>query len=147
MQIVEYLKNLDIRLLVALIGFVGVLIGAFISCFTTFCLDWIKFNREEKIYYKRKRENAIFKSINFLIELTANLSTMKQNKKVPDEKRIVYNSLLSELTLYANKKIELLFCELVLELIHDVENSTNNFEYKKVYKYTKIAKKNLGIED
>ena len=49
MQIVGYIKNLDIRLLVALIGFVGVLIGAFISCFTTFCLDWIKFNREEKI--------------------------------------------------------------------------------------------------
>ena len=33
-----------------------VLLGAFISCATTWLLDWLRCNREEKIHHKRMKE-------------------------------------------------------------------------------------------
>ena len=40
-----------------------IIIGALISCGTTCFLDWLKFGREEKVYYRRKREETYLEMI------------------------------------------------------------------------------------
>ena len=146
MQIVEYIKNLDIRLLVALIGFVGVLIGAFISCFTTFCLDWIKFNREEKIYYKRKKEETYIEMLDIITNYCANLNYMKKTKSLGLERRREFNAIRTKASLYANKKIADDFYNLMATLFDEILGN-GSFNDKKRQELTDNIKKDLKIED
>ena len=64
-----------------------VLIGAIISCGTTFFLDWIKCGREEKIYYKRKREETYIEMQDYITDLNAHWNEVK-NKFLNNDLRL-----------------------------------------------------------
>ena len=146
MQIVEYIKNLDIRLLVALIGFVGVLIGAFISCFTTFCLDWIKFNREEKIYYKRKKEETYIRMLDIITNNLACLESMKKTKIWEVERKREINAFKSKADLYAKKKIADDFYNILSNMLGEAIGD-ETFDKSKVDKLVEDIRKDLNFED
>lgn len=143
MQIVGYIKNLDIRLLVALIGFVGVLIGAFISCFTTFCLDWIKFNREEKIYYKRKKEETYIEMQKFITDCMGHWHEVK-NGHICGELRIKYNNLRPNAHIYANQTITDEFYDLASDMMTGKNKET--YDERNNHLIDAI-RKDLKIED
>ena len=94
---------MDINIKIALIGFIGTLIGAFVSCGTTFLLDLIKCNREEKTYYKRKREETYIEMQDFLTELNAHWHELRVHN-ISNTIRIAYNSLRGKAHIYAKKE-------------------------------------------
>ena len=144
MQIVGYIKNLDIRLLVALIGFVGVLIGAFISCFTTFCLDWIKFNREEKIYYKRKKEETYISICALIYKLIGSQGNYVNNSN----KERFYEQIMNlavNLEIYASKKVYDLFAKKIIKELNP--NTKYNVSDETIRNFINLIKEDLNFKE
>lgn len=144
MGIIEYLKNMDIRLLVALIGFVGVLIGAFISCFTTVCLEWIKFCREEKIYYKRKKEETYSSICSIIYKLTGS-----EGHYIKDSNRETFYEQIMDLVvcleIYASRKVYDFFVKKVIKEL----NKENNYyiSNETLTNFINLIKEDLKIKD
>ena len=83
---------MSIEIKVALIGLFGALLGGLISCGTTFFVEWKKCNHEEKLYYKRKKEETYIEMQDFLTELNAHWHELRVHN-ISDTIRIGYNSL------------------------------------------------------
>ena len=81
-----------------------ILLGALISCGTTWFLDLIKFNREEKLYFKRKREETYLEMQDFITDLNAHWNELK-NKFLNNDLRLKYNALRSKTHTYCKKEI------------------------------------------
>ena len=81
-----------------------VLLGALISCGTTMFLDWIKFNREERIHHKRKREEVYIEMQDFIVSCCAHWDYLKIGQ-VDIETRIKYNNLRTKAHIYGKKEI------------------------------------------
>ena len=93
-----------------------VLIGAIISCGTTFFLDWIKCGREEKIYYQRKREETYIEMQDSITDLNAHWNEVK-NKFLNNDLRLKYNALRSKSHTYCKKEIVDYFYEIASDLM------------------------------
>ena len=116
----EVLKNLDVKVLCALITLIGslggVIIGALISCGTTFFLDCIKSKREEKLHYKRKREETYIEMQDFITDLNAHWNELKKNF-LNNDLRLKYNALRSKAHTYCKKEIVDYFYEIANDLM------------------------------
>lgn len=120
-----------------------IIIGALISCGTTFLLDCIKFNREEKIYYKRKKEEAYLEMQDFITDLTAHWKELKSNY-LSNELRLKYNALRSKAHLYGKKETVDIFYELATDLMtgkHDETYQKRNLDF------INLIKEELNIKE
>lgn len=124
-----------------------IIIGALISCGTTWFLDLIKFNREEKIYYKRKKEDVLLASINYVQNFVAKINIYKQNKYLPNTEREKYNMLLVQIKMYAGKKLQEKFYKMLGEIMYDINNSGDTFKNEDIDNYINLVRKELKIED
>ena len=124
-----------------------VLIGAIISCGTTFFLDWIKCGREEKIYYKRKREEVLLSSINYIHDLYAKLDIYRQRKDFPNSEREKHNLMLAQVKMYTAKKIQTKFYSIMSHVIGNINGVNAKADETLVDDYIKIIKQDLKIED
>jgi len=81
-----------------------ILIGALISCGTTFFLDCIKSKREEKLHYKRKREDIYLRFYRLVV--TA-YKVREEGLDLNDKDVIIpnYIELETEMELYGSSKI------------------------------------------
>jgi hypothetical protein len=93
-----------------------IIVGALISCGTTFFLDWIKCTREEKRYYKRKREETYVEMQDYITDLNAHWAEVKNNY-LSTELRLKYNALRSKSHIYGKKDITELFYGLTSDLM------------------------------
>ena len=81
-----------------------IIIGALISCSTTWLLDWIKCKREEKLHYKRKREDIYLRFYRLVV--TA-YKIREEGLDLRDKDVIIpnYIELETEMELYGSSKI------------------------------------------
>lgn len=123
--------------------FLLVLLGALISCGTTFFLDLIKCNREEKLYYKRKREETYIEMQDYITDLNAHWNELK-NKFLNNDLRLKYNALRSKAHTYCKKEIVNYFYEIANDLMtgnrkDDLQDRMDNF--------INMVRQDLKIED
>ncbi len=81
-----------------------VLLGALISCGTTLFLEWLRYRREEKLYYKRKKEEAYVEMQDFLVDCCAHWNELKTGY-VSVDIRLKYNSIRTKAHIYAKRDI------------------------------------------
>ena len=120
-----------------------ILLGALISCGTTWFLDLIKFNREEKLYFKRKREETYLEMQDFITDLNAHWNELK-NKFLNNDLRLKYNALRSKTHTYCKKEIVDYFYERANDLMtgnrkDDLQERMDNF--------INMIRSDLKIED
>lgn len=120
-----------------------ILLGALISCGTTWFLDLIKFNREEKLYFKRKREETYLEMQDFITDLNAHWNELK-NKFLNNDLRLKYNALRSKAHTYCKKEIVNYFYGIANDLMtgnrkDDLQERMDNF--------INMIRSDLKIED
>ena len=93
-----------------------VLLGALISCGTTWFLELLRYRREEKLYYKRKKEEAYIEMQDFLVDCCAHWNELKTGY-VSVDIRLKYNSIRTKAHIYSKKEIVDEFYSLAIELI------------------------------
>ena len=108
-----------------------IILGALISCGTTFFLDLIKCGREEKIYYKRKREETYIEMQDFLTDLNAHWAELKKHL-LNNDLRLKYNALRSKAHTYCKKEIVDYFYDIANDLMtgeigNDLQERVDNF--------------------
>lgn len=141
-RLIEILQKLDIQILTALIAFIGVIIGAIISSITTFFLDWLKFNRDEKAYYKRKKEEAYIEMQDLIADYYAHIDEMKKTNTINKELRIRYNNIRSKSHIYVDKKISEKFYDVINSVIGEVVGK-EQFKQDEWDKLTEDMRKDL----
>lgn len=117
-----------------------ILFGALISCGTTAFLDWIRFERDENIYNKRKKEEAYVAMLDFMTEFFAKSHTIRQTNSVSNELRIKINGLKTKGYLYLNKKFVDEYYQVIIDM---TEKEVEADKMDNLYSY---ARKDLGIE-
>lgn len=141
---------MDLKLVIInmLSGFFGVLIGGLI----TYIIQNQKYQKEQEIYYKQKRENIYLrylKSINEFYEIADPITQLcrldlcnspEEELKIITEFKNFYISILSEIELFCNNEIKNKFKEIYLEF-----NKTSSFSFKQLLELEKLFKKDLGI--
>ena len=125
----------------ALIGLIGVLIGAVITALFTWFLDELRSDREQKIYITHKREETYLKALDCLISVSADHQLIMTGNPTNEVKEKI-NSTISYINLYASDKISKNYLALQKEL----QNSPNKKTYLKMEKLIKDIKKELKIE-
>lgn len=121
--------------------FLLVLLGAIISCGTTWFLDFLRYRREEKIYYKRKKEETYIKMQKLITDFMGRWNEVKQGH-ICKELRIKYNDIRPEAHIYANQSITDEFYNFVNDLLKGVNkdgyNKRNDFLIEAIRKDLKI---------
>lgn len=125
----------------ALIGLIGVLIGAVITALFTWFLDELRSDREQKIYITHKREETYLKALDCLISVSADYQWIMTGNPTNEVKEKI-NSTISYINLYASDKISKNYLALQKEL----QNSPNKKTYLKMEKLIKDIKKELKIK-
>lgn len=113
-----------------------ILLGASISCGTTFFIDWIKFKRDEKTYFKRKKEEAYNKFSMICIKLKL-LETINQEEINNDKTFNELTNSVAQLAIYAPSVIKNKICRYKLK----------DFNEKKLEEMIELFRKDLKIED
>lgn len=125
----------------AVIGLVGVVIGAIITALFTWFLDYLRNVREQKIYIARKREETYLKAIDCLISMGTDLKWLLSGEHCNEIKEKV-NSTIPYIKLYASEKIKKKYSSLQKEL----QNNPNEKTGPKIENLIKNIKKELNIE-
>lgn len=128
---------MDAQIIAAVIGATGVVIGVLITSIITGISDAIKYNREEEIYYKRKKEEAYIKCINFITNIE--FSENKTNCKGITHENII--QMLTELKLYASYNIYNKF----EYLAHDIINQQSSINRDKIDEFITLLRNDLKI--
>lgn len=121
-----------------------IILGALISCGTTCFLDWLKFNRDEKVYYKRKKEEVYL----FVCDLIYRISTSNGEYIKGLNKAELYeiiSNLAVKLEIYASSKIHKYFMENIAEEL-SIENKFKISE-EKLKKIIELIRNDLNIKD
>lgn len=130
---------MDTQIIAAVIGAIGVVIGVLITSIITGISDAIKYNREEEIYYKRKKEEAYIKCINFITNIE--FSESKTNCKGITHENII--QMLTELKLYASYNIYNKF----EYLAHDIIKQQSSINRDKIDEFITLLRNDLNIKD
>lgn len=143
MSLLEILKNMDTKLLSALIGFAGVIIGTILTIFSTLIVEYFRIKREEKKYNVQRKETIYCKSCELIDKVTIfNKDTIIDNvdfyKKIIEE----FISVEVQLKLFAPKCIFEQFKALLKEFIEKKSISNNNET-----NFIDILRKDLNIKD
>lgn len=120
-----------------------IIIGALISCGTTFFLDWIKCNREEKLHYKRKREETYIEMQDYITDLNAHWNELKNNVLSVDL-RLKYNALRSKAHTYCKKEIVDYFYGIANDLM--TGNRKDDLQYR-MDNFINMIRVDLKIEE
>ena len=143
MQIIEIIKHFDNSLITALIGFCGVLLGTFISCATTWLLDWLKYNREEQRYFKRKKEEVYISICTMIYKLTSS-----EGYCINEFNREEYTEQLLNITvnleIYASKRVYDYFAKKVIKEMSKENNY--NVSNEILTSFIKLIKEDLKLE-
>lgn len=123
-----------------------IIIGALISCGTTCFLDWLKFGREEKVYYRRKREETY-------LEMIDNIDTficadIAQHFQLDNATKLseIGNDIRAKAKLYAKKEIASEYYRLMRDLIEDNKGG-DGFTFAKWDKLVSDIKEDLNIKE
>lgn len=123
-----------------------VLLGALISCGTTWFLDWLKFGREEKMYYRRKKEETY-------LEMLANIDTLfgakiSENFQLDGNIDTIKTSdnLNARIRLYCNKNIADNYHHLMTQLYENSKDE-NGFKFSKWDKLVSDIRNDLNIKE
>lgn len=123
-----------------------IIIGALISCGTTCFLDWLKFGREEKVYYRRKREETY-------LEMIDNIDTficadIAQHFQLDNATKLseIGNDIRAKAKLYAKKEIASEYYSLMRDLIEDNKGG-DGFTFAKWDKLVSDIKEDLNIKE
>lgn len=123
-----------------------VLLGAFISCGTTCFLDWLKFCREEKAYYRRKREETYLEMLESIDDIfDVRISKHFQPDKQVDIKESSAN-FSARIRLYCKKDIADYYHRLMTKLIEDNKGG-DGFTFAKWDKLVSDIKEDLNIKE
>lgn len=120
-----------------------VLLGAFISCATTWLLDWLRCNREEKIHHKRMKEEVYVEMQDFVVECCAHWRDIKTGR-LSNDIRIRYNNIRSKAHIYGKKEIVDKFYDIADDMMHgkNTEELGNGND-----ELIKMIQKDLNIKD
>lgn len=126
--------------------FLLVLLGALISCGTTWFLDWLKSGREEKAYYRRKKEETYLEMLENIDAVFG--ATISKHFQLEDniETKTTTNSLRARASLYVKKQIADDYYSLMNNLYED-NNGKNGFTFAKWDKLISDIRKDLNIKD
>ncbi len=119
-----------------------VLLGALISCGTTLFLEWLRYRREEKLYYKRKKEEAYIEMQDFLVDCCAHWNELKTGY-VSVDIRLKYNSIRTKAHIYAKRDITDEFYDIANSLMTGKREHCNDRNDKLIA----MIKEDLKIED
>ena len=128
----------------------GIILGSFLTGgFTWFC-DWRRFNREEKLYLKRKRESLYQKMYDFSMRFEKDIRT----KKIPQMSQGTkdrWNEIQIESIFGKHSTMEY-FYDLYEDLQNNLEISPNIIEVhqennRRILEYYALIKNELGIKD
>ena len=123
-----------------------VLLGAFISCGTTWLLDWLKSEREEKAYYRKKKEETYLEMIeNIDTFICADIIQRFQPDHATNLSEIG-NDLRAKSKLYAKKEIASEYYRLMRDLIEDNKGG-DGFTFAKWDKLVSDIKEDLNITE
>ena len=118
-----------------------VLLGAIISCGTTWFLDFLRYKREERNYYKRKKEETYIEMQKFITDCMGHWHEVR-NGHICGELRIKYNNLRPNAHIYANQTITDEFYDLASDMMtgknKDTYNERNNHLINSIRKDLKI---------
>ena len=118
-----------------------VLLGAIISCGTTWFLDFLRYKREERNYYKRKKEETYIEMQKFITDCMGYWHEVR-NGHICGELRIKYNNLRPNAHIYANQTITDEFYDLASDMMtgknKDTYNERNNHLIDSIRKDLKI---------
>lgn len=145
MKLIEVLQNVDIQVLVALIGsvssFLGVIIGSFITISSNFFFDWLKCKKEKTEHYSKIREELYFefyKSIHAVKKYAQENNSVYMEKYVKD-----FFITRCKLDIYTSKK----FRNAVDKILKNDKNSIETITEEKIEKILFEIRKDLNIKD
>lgn len=143
MSILEILKNMDTKLLSALIGFAGVIIGTMLTIFSTLIVEYFRAKREDKKYSIQRKETIYCKSCELIDKITifdkdTVVDSIDFYKKITEE----FISIKVQLKLFAPNNIFEKFKEIIKEF-----GETKSISDDKEQQFIKILKKDLNIKD
>lgn len=137
---------MDTQIIAAVIGATGVIIGVLITSIITGISDAIKYNREEEIYYKRKREETYLEMLenidavhNYIISKSFQLEDNMDIKGTT-------NNLRAKANLYVKKQIADTYYRLMSNLYED-NHGKNGFTFAKWDKLVSDIRNDLNIKD
>lgn len=123
-----------------------VLLGAFISCATTWLLDWLKSEREEKAYYRKKKEETYLEMIDnidtFICADIAQRFQLDNATKLSE----IGNDIRAKAKLYAKKEIASEYYRLMRDLIEDNKGG-DGFTFAKWDMLVSDIKEDLNIKE
>lgn len=123
-----------------------VLLGALISCGTTLFLDWLKFGREDGVYYRKKREETYLE----MLEILENVFWVKTFEHIhctPDiDLKETTDKLNAKAQLYVKKQIADDYHKLITDLYRN-NNGEKGFTFSKWEKLVSDIRKDLNIKD
>jgi hypothetical protein len=135
----------------AIIGFIGVIIGAILTAGFTWFIEYLRAKREEKLYVKRKREEVYVKLYDFLMRLEKDIR-IRKNTYMSEETKNYYNNLEMQ-TIWASNKVSDKFydlCEALCQSANDYKkdvNKAHNKNNKKILAFKDYIRKELSIKD
>ena len=135
----------------AIIGFIGVIIGAILTAGFTWFIEYLRAKREEKLYVKRKREEVYVKLYDFLMRLEKDIR-IRKNTYMNEETKNYYNNLEMQ-TIWASNKVSDKFydlCEALCQSANDYKkdvNKAHNKNNKKILAFKDYIRKELSIKD
>jgi len=124
--------------------FLLVLLGAVISCGTTYFLDWLKFKREEKIYFKRKKEDTYLSLIEIIYKLCGSQGAFINDINRQQIFDTMIN-LVTKLELYASKNVYRYFSKNIIKKL----NAQCNYDIsnEELTTFINLIRKDLNIKD
>lgn len=135
----------------AIIGFIGVIIGAILTAGFTWFIEYLRAKRDEKLYVKRKREEVYVKLYDFLMRLEKDIR-IRKNTYMSEETKNYYNNLEMQ-TIWASNKVSDKFydlCEALCQSANDYKkdvNKAHNKNNKKILAFKDYIRKELSIKD
>lgn len=120
-----------------------ILFGAVISCGTTAFLDFVRHNRDEKSYYKRKKEEVYLEMQDFITDLNAHWKELRVSQ-VNNDIRNKYNALRAKAHIYGKKETVDVFYDLANDLM--AGKPDENYQTRDS-NFICMVKKDLKIED
>ena len=123
--------------------FLLVLLGAIISCGTTWFLDFLRYRREEKIYYKRKKEETYLSICSIIYKLTGS-----EGHYIKDSNWEAFYDQIMDLTvsleIYASRKVYTFFAKKIIKEL-SLKNNYNVSD-ETLTSFINLIKEDLKLE-